>query len=55
VPLAQATARESAAGVIVPFALVALLISVTQRRRVSEPVLIGRLVSPPTPPPRWLA
>ena len=54
VPLASSGAREAAAGVVLPFVLAATLFDVSRRRQLFEPSLVGRLVSPPTPPPRVL-
>jgi hypothetical protein len=52
VPLASAGAREAAAGIVMPFVLAYLLVELTRRRYLFEPLLAGRAVSPPTPPPR---
>jgi hypothetical protein len=52
VPLSEPGAREAAAGIIMPFVLAASLIELSRRRHWFKPRLVGRPVSPPTPPPR---
>jgi hypothetical protein len=54
VPLGQTGAPDAAAGIVLPFALLALMISLTRALRIFEPALAGRPIAPPTPPPRLL-
>ena len=55
VPLSQTAGREAAAGLVLPFALAILVLELSRRRRLHEPLLLGRPISPPTPPPRMPA
>jgi hypothetical protein len=54
VPLSEAGAREAAVGIVLPFVLADALVELSRRRQLFEPRLVGRPVSPPTPPPRLI-
>lgn len=51
-PLTVSIAKDATAGVVVPFAFVSLALWQMRRIRQYELPLAGRVVTPPTPPPR---